>query len=97
MAMQVLMHWPIPFPCILIKASCIPKVLIELAIGESTQLRIEIGAEIKHQEEDREVQSQYWNVPAGKSIPRKSGFVENACQGYEHLLHKLVDHKLRKC
>ena len=97
MAMQVLMHWSIPFPCILVKARRIPKVLIELAIGESAQLRIEIGAEIKHKEEDREVQSQYWNVPAGKSIPRKSGFVEDACQGDEHLLHKLVDHKLRKC
>ena len=61
MAMQVLMHWSIPFPCILVKARRIPKVLIELAIGESAQLRIEIGAEIKHKEEDREVQSQYWN------------------------------------
>ena len=66
MPMQVLMNRSIPFSGELIKISCIPKVLIELPITETSELSIEVCAKIKYQEEHREIQCHYWKIPTWK-------------------------------
>lgn len=65
-SVQVLMHWAIPLPRILIEVCRIPKVLVKLAIREPGQLRIEVEDKVEDEEEHRKVQGHDWDVPGGE-------------------------------
>ena len=53
--MKEFMDWSIPFTCILIEVCCVPVVLVELSISESTQFSVEISAKLEDQEEESKV------------------------------------------
>jgi hypothetical protein len=50
-SMKIFMDRSVPFSSKFIEVSCIPKVLIELPIAKTSELRVEIGAKIENQEE----------------------------------------------
>ena len=78
-SMQVLMHWPIPLPRILIEARRIPKVLVKLPIREPGQLSIEVEDKVKDEEKHRKVQGHDGNVPGrevGEGIIPLIGLLE---------------------
>ncbi len=62
-AVQVFMHWAIPFSRIFIEVCGVPEILVKLPVSEACQICVEIENKIEYQEEHREIQRHYWNVP----------------------------------
>jgi len=95
---QVLMHWAIPLPRILIESRRIPKVLVKLPIREPGQLRIEVQDEVEDEKKHREVQGHDGDVPSGEVgegiVPLVSLLEKQAAQRDYHFSCQLVCHEL---
>ena len=61
--MEVLIHDAIPLTVVLIEVGGVPEVLVELAIGETGQLRVEVRREVECDEEDAQEGEHHWLVP----------------------------------
>ncbi len=75
--MQVLMDYTVPFPIILIEIGSVPKILIELAIGETGELCVKIRTEVECQKEWDEPSHHNRLIPRGKYFLSLHSFEEH--------------------
>lgn len=91
---EIFMDRPIPLPRVLVEVGCVPKVLVELAISEAAQLRVEVGAKLEDEEEHREVECHDREVPAHEGVGRGT-FVEQADEREQDASGQLIGDELQ--
>ena len=99
MPMQVFMHGPVPFSAVFIEVCGVPKVLVELSVGEASHLSVKVETELEDKEEHRVVESHYGHVPTREDVERASQAfgvdrIEQANERGEHVQDDFVDNEL---
>jgi len=61
MAVEELMDKLVPLPRVLLKGSCVPEILVELAVCEPGYLGVEVRSQIEHDHETTHLEDAYWN------------------------------------